>query len=200
MRIRSFIAGLCAVLVATAVQADHEQNTKIKIAVSDDGSDEQTFVFDSQDAGFDPQSMQVGETRSVTDRNGTTADLRRTESGFELDLGGKTIELPDMQVHEGMHGEHELEMLFDSEDGDVGKDVRKVRKLKVVKSGSADGITIISGSEIDTATRKRLAEALEDAGHKGEIMYIDDENHEDEHQAGAKREVRIIRKKVGVTN
>ncbi len=200
MRVRSLIAGLCAVLVATAAQADQEQKTKIKIAVSDNGSDEQTFVFDSQHAGFDLQSMLVGESRSVTDRNGTTADVRRTAGGFELDLGGKTIELPDIQVHEGMHGEHEVEMLIDSEDGDVGKDVTKVRKLKVVKSGSADGITIISGNEIDTATRKRLAEALEDAGHKGEIMYIDDENHEGEHQAGAKREVRIIRKKVDVTN
>jgi hypothetical protein len=195
-----FIGGLCALFAAAVVQADHKQETKIKVEINDDGSGEQTFVFDSQDAGFDLQSMQVGETRSVTDRNGTTANIRRTEDGFELDLNGKTLELPDMQTHEGMHREHDVQVLIDSDDVDIAKGAEKVKKIKVMRSGAANGVTIISGSEIDTATRERIAEVLKDSGHKGEIMYIDDESLAGEHQAGARREVRVIRKEVDVTN
>jgi len=197
MRIKSFIAGLCAVLVAATVQADHEQKTKIKIAISDDGAEQQTFVFDSQDAGFDLQSLQVGEVRSITDRDGTTADVRRTEDGFELDLNGKTIELPGLHEHDGMHGEHDVEVLVDTDEAMTGK---RVKKVKIVKSGGPDGVTIISGSTIDAATRARIEEALGTAGHEGEVLYIDDESHDGMQQADGKREVRIIRKKVDVTN
>jgi hypothetical protein len=200
MRHKLFIGGLCALFAAAIVQADHKQETKIKVEISDDGSGDQTFVFDSEDAGFDLQSMQVGESRSVTDRNGTTADVRRTEGGFELDLNGKTLELPDIQTHDGMHGEHDVEVLVDIDDADNAKGAKKVKKIKVMKSGAADGVTIISGGEIDTATRERIAEALQDSGHKGEIMYIDDESLAGEHQAGARREVRVIKKEVDVTN
>jgi hypothetical protein len=197
MRIRSFIAGLCAVLLAATVQADHEQKTKIKIAISDDGAEEQTFVFDSQDAGFDLQSLQVGEVRSITDRNGTTANVRRTDDGFELDLNGKTIELPVLHEHDGMHGEHKVEVHVDSDD--TMKD-KRVKKVKIVKSGGPDGVTVISGSAIDDATRARIEEALGAAGHEGEVLYIDDDSHGGMQQAGGKREVRIIKKEVDVTN
>lgn len=191
MQLRIMTAGLCVLLAATAVQADHQQETRIKIEIDDDGSGAQTFVFDSQDAGFDLQSMLVGESRSITDRNGTTADVRRTERGFELDLNGKTIDLP------GMSDESEVGVLIDSDDVDVTKDIKKV---KVIQSGAANGITIISGPEINAAARQRIAEALVAAGHDGEIMYIDDESYDGARQAGSKRTVRIIRKEVDATN
>ena len=197
MRHKLFIGSLAALLAATIVQADHEQKTKIEVAISDDASGEQTFIFDSQDAGFDLQSMQVGEIRSITDRNGTTADVRRTEDGFELDLNGKTIDLPVIQEYDGLHGEHDVNVLVDVDHVDG---VKGARKVKVIKSGTADGITIISGPEISAATRQRITEALEAEGLDGEVMYIDDASHDGVQQAGSKRKVRIIRKEVDVTN
>ena len=197
MRHKLFIGGLCALLAAADVQAEHEQKTKIEVAISDDASGEQSFVFDSQDAGFDLQSMLVGESRSITDRDGTTADVRRTEDGFELDLNGKTIDLPGLHEYEGSHGEHEVDVLVDVDDAEASKGARKI---KVIKSGTADGITIISGPEIAAATRQQIAEALAAAGHEGEVMYIDDASYDGAQQAGSKRKVRIIRKEVDVTN
>ncbi|MBT8066425.1 MAG: hypothetical protein KJO09_04245 [Gammaproteobacteria bacterium] len=195
MRHKLFIGSLCALLAAAVVHA--EQKTKIEVAISDDDSGEQRFIFDSQDAGFDLQSMLVGESRSITDRNGTTADVRRTEDGFELDLNGKSIDLPVLQEHDGVHGEHEVDVLIDVDDVEVTKGTRKI---KVIKSGTADGITIISGPEITAATRQRIAEALEAEGLDGEVMYIDDESYDGVQQAGSERKVRIIRKEVDVTN
>ena len=197
MRLRILTGGLFALLAAAVVQADHKQETKIKIEINDDGSGEQTFVFDSQDAGFDLHSMLVGESRSITDRNGATADVRRTEDGFELDLNGKTIELPGLREYDGLHGEHEVEVLVDTDDAMTEK---RVKKVKIVKSGGPDGVTIISGSTIDAATRKQIEETLGAGGHEGEVLYIDDESHDVMQQAGGKHEVRIIRKEVDVTN
>ena len=197
MNIKSIAAGVLALLAATA-QAGEDQKTRIEIALDDDTSGKQSFVFDSQDAGFDLQSMVVGESRSITDRSGNTADLRRTESGFEIDIGGKTIELPNVAAHEGRHGEHAVELLVDGSDVVVAKDVKQVR---VMKSHGTDGVTIISGKAIDAATRQRIAEVLSASGNPGEITFIDGSDlHDGEHQAGTRQEVRIIKKEVDVTN
>ena len=52
-------------------------------------------MFDSDDAGFDLQSMAVGETRAVTDASGNVANISRTEEGFEIEVAGETIVLGD---------------------------------------------------------------------------------------------------------
>ena len=193
MIFRSIAAGLCALLVVNA-SAGEQQKTRIEIAIDDDSNEQTSFVFDSEDAGFDLQSMLVGESRSITDRSGNTADLRRTEDGFQLDIGGKTIELPGLAGDHAVHGEHAVKVLADGSDVDV------VKEIRMIKSGSADGVTIVSGSEIDAATRERIAEVLKDAGHSGEIVYIDGAFHDGEHQASGKHEVRIIKKEVDETN
>ncbi|MGI9233694.1 MAG: hypothetical protein ACR2RD_08705 [Woeseiaceae bacterium] len=198
MSLRISAAGIFALLIAANGLANEDQRTRIEIAVDEDDAGERTFVFDSQDAGFDLQSMVVGESRSITDRSGTTADIRRTESGFEIDVGGETIQLPEIAEHEGLHGEHEVELLVDDDEAVV---VKNVRKVKMIKSGSADGVTIISADEISPETRERIAEILTSSGLDGEIVYIDDGDiHDGEHQASEKREIRIIRKEVDVTN
>lgn len=196
-------ATACILLVAAASQAGEERKSRIEIAIDDDTTGEQLFVFDSEDTGFDLQSMVVGESRNITDRFGNTADLRRTEKGFELDLDGKTIEIPTFDVedmHElgGIHDEHEVKMLIGGSDKVVVTDIDEVR---VLKSDSADGITIISGSEIDTATRERIEEALSASGRDGKVTYIDGSDlHDGEHQANRTSKVRIIKKRVDVTN
>lgn len=193
MKFRSIAAVICALLVLDA-NAGEQHKTRIEIAVDDDASGQQSFVFDSEDAGFDLQSMLVGESRSITDRAGNTADLRRTEDGFQLDIGGNTVDLPDLTGDHAMHGEHEVKVLAD------GGDVNVTKEIRMIKSDSTDGVTIISGGEIDAATRERIADVLEDAGHGSEIVYIDGAFHDGEHQASGKREVRIVKKEVDVTN
>ncbi|MGI9236671.1 MAG: hypothetical protein ACR2QZ_04705 [Woeseiaceae bacterium] len=197
MRLSVSAAGILALLIAANGLANEDQRTRIEIAVDEDGAGERTFVFDSQDAGFDLQSMVVGESRSITDRSGTTADIRRTESGFEIGIDGETIQLPEVSGHEGMHGEHDVDVLIDDDETVVVKDVRKV---KMIKSGGA-GVTIISADEIAPETRERITEVLKTSGLDGEIVYIDDGDiHDGHHRVDENREVRIIRKEVDVTN
>lgn len=198
MNPRTIAVFIWVCLIGAAAVAGEEHRTRIEIAVEDDASGQQAFRFDSQDAGFDLHSMAVGETRTVTDRSGTTADIRRTADGFEFDVNGKTIDLKDLHEPGGVHGEHEVEMHVDGADA-VVRDVRKVRMIKTENSG---GVTVISGKEIDEATRERIREALRSAGQNDEVLFIDGREFDAdiEAQTHGNHEVRIIKKEIDVTN
>ena len=82
MNLRAVAVLFWTCLIGTAAIAGEERRTRIEIAVDDDASGQQSFLFDSQAAGFDLEGMVVGETRTLTDEFGQTADLRRTDDGF----------------------------------------------------------------------------------------------------------------------
>lgn len=198
-RATALISWVC--LMATSAIAGEEFRTRIEIEVDDDASGQQAFSFDSQDAGFDLDSMAIGETRTLTDRTGNMADIRRTVDGFEFDVGGKTIELDDLHEADGLHGEHEIVMHVDQTDADAAA-VKKVKKFEMIKTTDADGVTIISSGEIDAATRERIREALRSGDQKSEVLFIDGselDTHSDS-QAHSKHEIHIIKKEVDVTN
>lgn len=201
MNLRTITVFFWACLVGTAAVAGDEQRTRIEIAVEDDVSGQQTFHFDSREAGFDLHGMAVGETRTVTDRSGKTADIRRTNDGFEFDVNGETIDLKELHELNGMHGEHEIEMHIGDADSDVTV-VKDVRKVKMISTGSGDGVTVISGREIDEATRERIREALRSAGQDDEVQFIDGREFDADvdTQTHGNHEVRVIRKEVDVTN
>ena len=71
------------------------------------------------------------------------------------------------------------------------------RKIKIVKTGDADDVTVISGGAIDEATRQRIREALASSGEENEVEFIDSTEFNAD---GARKEVRIIRKEIDVTN
>jgi phosphoribosylcarboxyaminoimidazole (NCAIR) mutase len=70
----------------------------------------------------------------------------------------------------------------------------------MIKTDRSDGVTVISGSEIDADTRARIEEVLKDAGADGDVMFIDGSEMKDDMQAHEKREVRIIKKEINETN
>ncbi len=53
------------------------------------------FVFDSDEAGFDLNELQLGESRAYVDADGNNLYVVRTEEGFDFDLNGRKISLPD---------------------------------------------------------------------------------------------------------
>jgi len=195
MNFRVLVVFFWACLVGTAAVAGDERQTRIEIAVDDDASGEQTFVFDSQEAGFDLHSMAVGESRTLTDKSGNIADVRRTADGFEFNVNGKTINV------DGMHGAHEIEMHVD-ESGSTVNDVKTTKKIKMIKTDSATGVTVISGQKIDAATRERIQEVLKSAGQEGDVLFIDGSEFEGDGGAEihGRREVRIIKKEIDVTD
>jgi len=201
MNFKTITLFLWIFLIASAAIAGEEHHTRIEIIVDDDAMGDQSFVFDNKNTGFDLHNMVVGETRTLTDRSGSTADIRRTVNGFNIDVAGKTVDLHDLSTAGDMHAKRSIEMLVGDLDSDVVA-VEGVKKVKVIRSDNAGGITVISGSEIDPATRERLREALEAFGQDSEIRYIDGSNLDvdADSQVHGRHEVRIIRKEFDETN
>ena len=186
--IRALAVCFWAGLIATAAVAGEEYRTEIEIAVDDDGGKHRVLRFDSADSDVDIESMDVGESRVITDSDGKEVTVLRTEDGFEFDVAGENIKIA------GLHGDHD----FDHEDGHAV--VEKHKKVRVIKSHNADGVTIISGTEIDADTRAALEKVLKDAGKDVEIVFIDGSELGADEQLQGKREVRVIKKEIDVTN
>ena len=143
VKIKKYAVLLWAFLLATAAVAGEEHRTHIKIALDDDGSGQQSFMFDSDDADFDLQSLAVGETRAVTDASGNVANISRTEAGFEVEVAGETIVLGDLGAEE----DFAMHMHDDAHAIDIDTDVmiEGTRQIRIVKTGDADNVTVISG-------------------------------------------------------
>jgi hypothetical protein len=193
--IRTIAVFLWACLIATAAAAGEEHRTQIKIAV--DGEDHQIIEFDSQNSDVDLQNLAIGESKTLTDTGGEEVTVTRTDNGLEFSVGGETIEIDHMPG--GMHGEHDVNIEID---GDASGDVivKKHKSVRMIKTDSSDGVTVISGNEIDADTRARIEEVLKDAGADGDVMFIDGSEMKDDMQAHGTREVRIIKKEINETN
>lgn len=186
MKLRTFTVFLWGCLIAAAAVAGEEHETKIKIAVAGDGDDAKVFEWHSADSGVDLTSLEVGESKTITNEDGKEVTFTRTEDGLDIAVDGEHIEV--MKMHG--HGEIDVdvEMLHDSE--------TKVFVHKVHDSGDDATVTIISSDAIDEKTRERLKKVLEDAGKDGEILFLDGSELSGGETAHGKHEVRVIKKKV----
>jgi len=182
-----------ACLIATAAVAGEEHRTEIKIAVDGDNTGHKVFRFDSQNSDIDLHDMAVGETQVITDSDGRDVTVLRTENGLEFDVEGEKIEIA------GMHGDHDFTMLHEAHDvEDVV--IEKHKKVRMIKTSNGDGVTIISGDEIDDATRAELEKVLKEAGKDGDVVFIDGSELSGDERAHGLREVHIIKKEIDVTN
>lgn len=193
MTARAFVLVGWVCLIATAAVAGEERRTEIKIAVDSEAGEHKVLRFDSADSDIDIESMAVGESQVITDSDGNEVTVLRTEDGFEINVEGETIDIG------GLHGDHEFAMLHGTHDGNDVK-VEKHKQVRVIKSHDTNGVTIITGDEIDAETRAALEKVLRDAGKDGEVVFIDGSELGGGEQVHGKREVRIIKKEIDVTN
>jgi hypothetical protein len=182
--LRTLFVVFWACLIGTAAVAGDEQRTEIKIAVDSEDSGHRVFRFDSQESDVDLHALAVGESEVITDSDGNEVTVLRTENGFEFDVAGEKIEI------DGMHGEHNVEDIV----------VEKHKQVRVIKSNNANGVTIISGDEIDATTRAALEKVLKDAGNDGEVLFLDGSELSGDERAHGRHEVRIIKKEIDATN
>ncbi len=171
MRIKQLTMLAVIGLFATAVWSGEEMHHTMKIAIVEaDGDSEIRIELDSDDLGFNLHEMQVGENRSIVDKEGRSILITRGEDNFTFDVDGKTIEMP----------------LFDGHDG------------RVMHHGSGpmamglEGVMIVSEKEIDEATQQIIRTALESAGHE-KVHFAGG------HEGGPHR-VHVIRKVVEVSD
>lgn len=179
MTLRTFTVFFWGCLIAAAAIAGEEKRTEIRIAVDGDDSAHRVIRFDSRDSDLDLQEMAVGESKVVTDSDGNKVTVLRTEDGIEFDLEGENIELFDL------HGEH---------------GIANHKQVRMIKTQDAHSVTIISGDEINEATRAALEKVLKDAGKDGDVLFIDGSELHGDEQAHGVREVRIIKKELDATN
>jgi hypothetical protein len=151
---------LATILFATAAYAGEQGHHKMDIKViADDGATHLTL--DSDELGFNLHDMQVGENRSIIDKEGRSILVTRGEENFSFNIDGKTIEMP---IFDG-HG-----------DGNVWAskvDHMAAIDVRVMHDGMApnvtvdtEGVMIFSGKEIDEATQQIIRTALESTGHE----------------------------------
>jgi hypothetical protein len=185
MRIKTLTVFFWLILIAAAALAGEKHETHIKIKV-DDGAD--TFEWHSDDSDRDLESLEVGESTTLTSASGKEATVTRTEDGLVIEVDGKTIDV--MKFHDGdhkmtIHGDHDVVI-----DGEK----RIEKRIEVIRTDGDEAVTIISAEGIDDEKRARIEAALEEAGVDGEILFLDGSELHEDGQAHAKREVRIIRK------
>jgi hypothetical protein len=181
-------------LIAAAAVAGEEHRTHIKIAVDGGAEDHRSFEWTSDDSDFDLHNLEVGESRTLTDDDGKEVVVTREENGLVFDVDGEKIEL----MH--LNGTVDVEVLHDDHNGENVFIKEHNTEVHMIKADSSDGVTIISGDEIDDETRAKIEEALKEAGKDGNVLFIDGSELSGDEQAQSKREVRIIKKKVDVTD
>lgn len=177
MNTRQIALLLATVLFAATAYAGDKDHQKIQIkVVSDDGDGETQLTLDTDELGFSLRDMQVGENRSVVDKEGRTILITRKEDSYAFDVDGKTIDMPLF----GAHGEHHKNV-----------DVRVIHDgmpHKAMMDGK--GVVIISGKEIDGATQEIIRNALTAAGHE-EVHFAD-------RHKGGPHQVRVVKEVVEV--
>ena len=159
---------------------------EIKV-IAEDGDGETHLTLDSDDLGFNLHDMEVGENRSIIDKDGRSILVTRGEKSFSFDVDGKTIEMPVFDGHDDgsvwvsrgdapPHADIDVRVMHDGMAPDVMFD--------------AEGVMIFSGKEIDEATRQIIRTALESTGHTNVHFAGGDE--------GAPHGVHVVKKVVEV--
>jgi hypothetical protein len=191
MNIKALTLFFWLTLIGTAAVAGDKHETQIKIKV-DDGTD--TFEWHSDDSELDLENLEVGESKTLTSEGGKEATVTRTEDGLAFEIDGETVDV--MKLHDGdhkmmIHGDHDVV---------IDADKRIEKRVKVLKTGGDEAVTIISTADMDDEKRARIEAALEEAGVDGEVLFLDGGDLHEEGKVHAKREVRVIRKEKDATN
>jgi hypothetical protein len=198
MKTLKLVALGLALIFSAAVLADVEEEREMKIVIQGMSDDDSTsFHWVSDDSGFDMQNMQVGETHSIVDESGRSVLITRQEEGFEFNIDGETMVVPDMGAH-GM-------AITSGADFTTDVDVEFIANHEMMglhEAGSVAimggqphvaGVTIISGEPLDDSVRESIKSVLLSAGRNDDVTFIDGSGSSDSHQ------VRIIKKHIEIS-
>ena len=199
MKTKQFATLLATILFAVAAYAGEKEHHKMEIKIiSDEGGDETHMTLDSADLGFKLHELEVGESRSVVDKDGQSILITRGEENITIDVDGKTIDLPTIGGHKDGHANRMVWVSKGDHDEDMDIDVQVIHDgmssgdhTMVSKVFQSDGVMIISGKEIDGATQDLIRTALESTGHENVRFAGGDE--------GGPHGVHVIKKVVEVT-
>ncbi|NNE61882.1 MAG: hypothetical protein HKN35_13385 [Woeseia sp.] len=163
----------------------------MEIAINDGAGDDVVIRIDSKEDGFNLQEMQLGASHALNTVDGRPVVVTRVEDGYQFDVDGRQISMPLME-----HGQTEHDQAASKH-----KEVRIIRHMAGGPDGHAEGVTIISPTPLDGATRASISATLAAAGEsKVHFINFDKVASVSQMPASEDEEVRIIRKEVRVTN
>lgn len=168
-----------------AIAQEVEKKMEIKVMIAGHGGDEASEIhWSSNDMDFDLQDLAVGESRTIDSESGKTVIVTRAEEGFNFNIDGKTIMMPDM----GAHGTHmafvDAGAIHEAIDIDVTSDVH------IMRAHDPEGVTIISGEPLDQSVKDSIRSVLISAGNNEEVIFID----------GSEGGKRVMVKKIEIIN
>lgn len=193
-------AFLLASLFPGLAHAGQAHPQKLVIAIDDGTEDGQVFidVDDAHDA-IDIANLQIGESRSIVDRQGRSILLTRTQTGLDLNVDGKVIALPS----------YDDPGADPTAAGDIDADVDVRRHIHIERTIEGDDVdhdtvTIISSAAIDDATQEQIRSILSSSSQAGDVIFIDGHGFHDAASAardgGDARRIRIISREISATN
>ena len=132
MRAKALTIIFFALMLSAATLASEKQRHIQMHVDAQEGhdSDIQSFRFDSDEAGFDLEELQLGESRAYVDEDGNNLYVVRTEDGFDFDLNGRKISLPDFTSGD---------MMFIGDGDEAHGEQHVIRKVKIMGMISDDG-------------------------------------------------------------
>ncbi len=198
MKTLKLVALGLTLIFSAAVLADVSEKREMKIVVQGvSDSDSTSFHWVSDDSGFDMQNMQVGETHSIVDESGRSVLITRQENGFEFNIDGETVVVPDMGEHGWAHaGGSDFTTAVDVEiiaDHEMML-AHEAGSVAIMSGGphEAAGVTIISHEPLDASVKESIKSVLISAGRDDGVTFIDGSGGSDGHQ------VRIIKKEIEI--
>jgi hypothetical protein len=176
---------LATILFATAAYSSETEHHTMDIQVIvDDGAGATHLTLDSDELGFNLHDMQVGENRSIIDKEGRSILVTRTEENFSFEVDGKTIEMP---IFDG-HGDGNI--WASKVDHTATIDVRAMHDgMAPNVIVDAEGVMIFSGKEIDEATQQIIRTALESTGH--ENIHFAGSGNDGPHEVHVRKHVEV---------
>lgn len=166
----------------------------MELALNDGQGDDVVIRISSTEQGFNLHDMQLGESHTLGAKDGRPVLVTRLADGYSFDVDGRRISMPLIENGKGSR-QH--------------KEVHIMRRMHGGPGAHQEGVTIISPSPLDDATRSAITSALAAAG-QNEVKFINTDIMGADRDSGLPplppvtatdgEKVHIIRKEVRVTN
>lgn len=168
-----FILSAAAVVLALSSTAVLAKDV-IVIDIDDSNNSNTHLRLDSEELGYSPSDLAIGESRTHVTEDGKTVVMTRTEEGLDINVDGEDLDLPPIPA--------------DAKHGHMGDHHKKMRHKM-----DDDSIAVISHGELTDDQIAAIKQAMVSAGFDESKVHVMDGSKKHRKHKGKHKEIRIIR-------